>query len=123
MVTTGSWRWLDWRCGALVEIHLDVIVWVGAAAQAEAHQDTAASHQEDGKQDVDQGGGPEGIQVERLVTVHIWVCRVLLEVWPVDGVDPDIACRQENQKQKIEFCTKKQNVKFECSCRTCLLNF
>lgn len=57
-------------CGAPVETHLDVVVWVGTAAQAEAHEDAAASQQEDGKQNVDQGGGPEGIQVERLVTVH-----------------------------------------------------
>lgn len=91
-------QWMDSYCGALVETHLDVVVWVGAATQAEAHEDAAASQQEDSKQNVDQRGGPEGIQVERLVTVHIWVCRVLLEVRPVDGVDPDITWPQEKHK-------------------------
>lgn len=71
-------------------MHLDIIVGVGATADTEAHEDTAASQQEDSKQNVDQGGGPEGIQVERLVTEHIWVDRVLLKVWLVDGIDPDI---------------------------------
>lgn len=76
---------------------LNVVVWVGAAAHAETHEDAAATQQEDSKQNVDQGGGPEGIQVERLVTVHIWVGRVLLEVRLVDRVDPDVTWRQGKQ--------------------------
>lgn len=88
------------------ETHLDIVIWVGAAAQAQAHQDAAASQQKDSKENVDQGGGPEGIQVERLVTVHVRVRRVLLEVRPVDRVDPDITWRQEKGKERMKLCTK-----------------
>lgn len=69
----GEQRWFNSSCGALTETHLDVVVRVGLAAEAEAQEDAAAAQQEDSKQYVDQGGGPEGIQVEGLITVHFWV--------------------------------------------------
>lgn len=103
--------------------HLDVVVRVGAAAEAEAHEDAAAAQQEDSKQDVDQGGGPEGIQVEGLITVHIWVCRVLLEVRPVNRVDPDIPWRggktqgENKTAQELTKChihTRLQGISLVC---------
>lgn len=48
---------------------LNVVVRVGPSTQEEAEEDAAAAKKEQTQQDVDQGGGPEGEEVERLVAV------------------------------------------------------
>lgn len=78
---------------------LDVVVGVGAAAQEEAEEDAAAAHQEQTQQDVDQGGGPEGEQVERLVAVGIQMCGVLVVVGLINRVDPHITCDKPAEEE------------------------
>lgn len=82
---------LDASCLLILSLlSLDVIVRVGSATQVEADKDEAATDQETTQQDVDQGGGPEGKQVESLVTIGTQICGVLVVVWLVDRVDPHI---------------------------------
>ena len=69
---------------------LDVVVGIGSFAQAEAAEGAAAADQEQAQQDVDQGGDPEGEQVQRLVAVGVHVCFALVEVGLVNGVDPHV---------------------------------
>lgn len=66
------------------------VVGIGPAAQEEADEDAAAAHEEHAQEDVDQGGGPEGEQVERPVAVGVRARRVLVVVGLVNGVDPHV---------------------------------
>lgn len=52
----------------------NVVVWVGSTAQAKAEEDAEAANQEETQEDVEQGGGPEGKQVEGLVAVGFSTC-------------------------------------------------
>lgn len=84
---------------------LDVVVGVGSAAHVEADQDTAAEQQEHTQEDVDQGGGPEGKQVESPVAVRVHIRRVPVVVGLVNGVDPHITsnepAEEEERRQRV----------------------
>lgn len=69
---------------------LHVVVCICSATQEEAEEDAAADKQKQSQEDVDQGGGPEGKQVQCLVAVRIHICRVLVVVGLIDRVDPHI---------------------------------
>lgn len=68
----------------------DIVVGVGPTAYVEADHDTAAREDKQTHQDVHQRDGPEGKQVDCLVTVGIDLCRGLVIVGFIDGVDPHI---------------------------------
>lgn len=84
---------------------LDVVVAVGPAAQVEADQDTTAEDQEQTQEDVDQGGGPEGKQVESPVTVRVHICCVPVVVGFINGIDPHITsnepAEEEERRQRV----------------------
>lgn len=73
------------------------VVGIGAAHQEETDEDAAAAKEEEAQQDVDQGGGPEGKQVQRLVAVGVHAGRVLVVVGLVNGVDPHVTWRKLSQ--------------------------
>lgn len=74
----------------VVSLPLDMVVGVGSAAQAEADEGAAAAYQGQTQDDVDQGGGPEGKQVDCPVAVGIHICSVLVVVGLVNRVDPHV---------------------------------
>lgn len=75
---------------SFVCLSLDIVDGVGSATQAEAAEDTAAAHQEQTQEDVDQGGGPEGKQVEGPVAVGIHISCILVVVRLINRVYPNI---------------------------------
>lgn len=78
----------------------DVVVGVGSATQVEADEDAAAAEQEQAEEDVDQGGGPEGKQVQRPVAVGLHGCRVLVVVGLVNRVDPHITSNKPAEEEE-----------------------
>lgn len=84
---------------SLTSLSLDIVVSVGSATQVEADEDEAAAYQEHTEEDVDEGGDPEGKQVERPVTVRIRSCCVLVEVWFVNRVDPHITWTEKKPRK------------------------
>jgi len=69
---------------------LDVVVRVGSAAQEGAEAGAAAADHEQSQEDVDEGGGPEGKQVEVPVAVRVHIGRVPVVVGLVNRVYPHI---------------------------------
>lgn len=70
---------------------VSLVVRVGSATQAEAEEGAAAEEHEQTHEDIDQGGGPESKQVQGLVAIGVQICRDLVVVGLVNGVDPHIA--------------------------------
>ena len=85
---------------------LDVVVGVGPAEGAEAQQSAAPPEQEQAQQDVQQRGGPEGKQVQRLVAVWLHGRGGAVVVGLVDGVDPHISCRDDGMQHKKSHLTQ-----------------
>lgn len=69
------------------------VVRIGTAQQEHTDEDAAAADEGEAQQDVGEGGGPEGEQVQRLVAVRIRDRRVLVVVGHVNGVDPHVTWR------------------------------
>lgn len=69
------------------------VVGISSAQQVETDEDAAAADEEETQQDVDQGGGPEGEQVQRPVAVRLPAGGVLVVVGLVNGVDPHVTWR------------------------------
>lgn len=95
-----STKWKD-PCQGRGRPSLDVVVGVGSAARVEADEDAAAGEHEQAQEDVDQGGGPEGEQVERPVAVRIHVRRVFVVVGLVDRVDPHVAWETRKPRKTL----------------------
>lgn len=68
----------------------NVVVEIGTATQAAAHQDQGAAQEKQTNQDVNQSGGPEGKQVKGLVAVGAHICCVFGVVGLINRVDPYI---------------------------------
>lgn len=79
---------------------LDVVVGISSSTKAEAEQDAEANYEEETQEDVDRGGAPEGKQVERLVTVKIHTCAVLVVVGLVNRVDPHVSSNEPAEKEE-----------------------
>lgn len=81
------------------------VVGVLAAKHEATDEEAAAADQRYTQDDVDQGRGPEGEQVERPVAVLLDIRRVLVEVWLEDGVDPHVTCdkpaEEEDRGQRV----------------------
>ena len=92
---------------SLVCLSLDIVDWVGSATHAEAAEDTAADHQEQTQEDVDQGGGPEGKQVECPVAVGIHIGCILVVVRLINRVYPHITLdnRETPENKYIVYLT------------------
>lgn len=79
---------------------LHVVIWVGTATQAEADKDATATQQEQPQEDVDEGGCPEGEQVERLVAIGIYICCVLVVIGLVNRVNPHITSDEPAEEEE-----------------------
>lgn len=79
---------------------LHVVVGVGTATQAGAHEAQAATHEGQTEQDVDQGGGPEGKQVQGLVAVEVWVCCIFLVAGLINRIDPHITSNKPAENKE-----------------------
>lgn len=69
---------------------LDIVIGVGSATQVKTDEGTATNYDEQSNEDVDQGGDPEGKQVQCLVAVGIHICCALVKVGLVNRVDPHV---------------------------------
>lgn len=85
---------------SLVCSTLHVVVRVCSATQEEAEEDAAAREQKQSQEDVDQGGGPEGKQVQCPVAVRIHICRVLVVVGLINRVDPHITSNKPAEEEE-----------------------
>lgn len=79
---------------------LDVVVRVSSAAQAEAEEGAAGTKHCHPEEDVDQGGDPEGKQVQVLVAVEARVSCVLVVVGLVNRVDPHISSYEPAEEKE-----------------------
>lgn len=82
---------------------LNIVIGVSSATQKEAEEDAAATYYKQTQEDVDQGGGPEGKQVQRLVTVGIQSRCVLVVVRLVNGVDPHVTLGRKKTQAEVRF--------------------
>lgn len=81
--------------------HLVVIsvVWLGSAKATQAKTTATANDRKETQHDVEQCGGPEGKQVERLVAVKAHICTILVVAWLKHRVDPIVACNEPAEEE------------------------